>query len=117
MGDRSVAIAYRHSFQGYTEESLLVSAVTYALCAAFFLGVMMVKHRIELVLAFPFLSVFFGWYLRIALKRDSAAQHPEKLYREVPFILFAGFLSALLCLLFAFRIPALAWLLSASVPK
>jgi decaprenyl-phosphate phosphoribosyltransferase len=117
LGDRSIAIAYRRSFKGYTQESILVSAVTYALCSAFFLGVLMVKHRIELLLAFPFLSIFFGWYLWIALKPDSAAQHPEKLYREVSFIAFTTFLALFLCALFVFRIPSLEWLLLSAFTK
>lgn len=82
IGDPARAGLYRKSFRRYTESSLLVSSFVYALLSTFLLGVFLVKHRIELLLSVPFLVALFGKYLSIAYKPDSAAQKPEKLYRE-----------------------------------
>lgn len=91
---------YRKSFKTYSENSLLISIFFYALTATFFLGIFLIKHRVELLLTFPFFALMFSWYLRIALRTDSTAQRPEKLYTNKYFmiflILFAVFIGALL---------------------
>lgn len=94
------AALYRKSFQTYSENSLLISIFFYALTATFFLGIFLIKYRIELLLTFPFFALMFSWYLRITLRADSTAQRPEKLYTNKYFmvflILFGIFISALL---------------------
>ena len=100
INDPELAGRYRRSFKTYTENSLLISIFFYALTATFFLGIFLIKHRIELLLTFPFFALMFSWYLRIALRTDSTAQRPEKLYTNKYFmvflILFGIFISALL---------------------
>lgn len=82
IGDPERAGLYRKSFKRYTESSLLVSSFVYAIVATFLIGIFLVKHRIELLISMPFLVALFGKYTAIAYKPDSAAQKPEKLYRE-----------------------------------
>ena len=82
IGDPERAGLYRRSFRRYTESSLLVSSFVYAVTATFLIGVFLVKHRIELLVSMPFLVALFGKYMAVAYKPDSAAQKPEKLYRE-----------------------------------
>lgn len=82
IGDPERAGLYRKSFKRYTESSLLVSALCYALVATFLIGIFMVKYKIELLISVPFLMALFGKYVAIAYKEDSAAQKPEKLYKE-----------------------------------
>lgn len=83
------ASLYRRSFACYTEQSLLLSSFFYAVCAAFLIGVFLIKYKVELLLSLPFFAVLFTWYLAISLKADSAAQAPEKLFRESAFMGFA----------------------------
>lgn len=82
IGDPARAGLYRKSFRRYSESSLLVSSFVYALLSTLLLGVFLVKHRIELLISIPFLVALFGMYVSISYKPDSAAQKPEKLYRE-----------------------------------
>jgi decaprenyl-phosphate phosphoribosyltransferase len=96
---------YRRSFKFYTEESLLASAFFYALCSAFFLGVFLIKYRIEFLLSMPFLALLFTWYLVIGMRAQSPAQSPEKLYREKPFVLYVAGLSCLIVVLFFVHLP------------
>jgi decaprenyl-phosphate phosphoribosyltransferase len=103
---------YRRSFRFYSEETLLISSFFYAMCAGFFLGVFLVKYRIELLLGLPFVALLFAWYLRIGLKPDSAAQHPERLYRERAFIAYVGLVAAELTALVFIDIPDLKWFLN-----
>ncbi|HQT76723.1 MAG TPA: UbiA prenyltransferase family protein [Rhodopila sp.] len=107
IGDPQQAGLYRRSFQHYTEQSLLLSSFFYALCSAFLIGVFLIKYKIELLLSFPFFAVLFTWYLAIALKGDSAAQAPEKLYRERAFMAFAALTFAAVVALFFTNLPAL----------
>jgi 4-hydroxybenzoate polyprenyltransferase len=107
IGDPVKAGLYRKSFESYTENSLLLSSFFYALFAAFLIGVFLIKYRIELLLSLPFFAVLFTWYLAIALKADSAAQAPEKLYKEQAFMSFAAVTFAVVVVLFFIDLPFL----------
>jgi hypothetical protein len=107
INDPIVAGDYRESFKSYTENTLLVSAFFYALCCTFFLGVFLVKYRIEFLMAFPLLALLFSWYLAIGLRPSSPAQSPEKLYRETGFVAYVVFLVLSIALLLVVDIPAL----------
>jgi 4-hydroxybenzoate polyprenyltransferase len=106
-GDRALAGAYRASFKRYTPESLLVSVLFYASTAMLFLGAFIIRYRIELILAFPFVAFTMAIYLKLSFKPESAVQNPEKLYREP--LLMASFLSTVLVmgLLLFIRLPRL----------
>jgi hypothetical protein len=47
-----------------------------------FFGAFCMRYRLELILAFPLVALVMAMYLRVALKPNSAAQNPERLYRE-----------------------------------
>ena len=98
---------YRKSFKHYTENKLLVSAFFFALCCTFFLGVFLVKYRIEFLVAFPLLALLFAWYLSIGLRPSSPAQSPEKLYREHGYVAFVVALVMIIALLLVVDIPVL----------
>jgi len=82
IADKTIAGNYRKSFRYYTEESLLVSMFFYAMTAALFFGVFIVRFKLELMLSIPLVAGAFAFYLQVALKPESAAQAPERLYRE-----------------------------------
>ncbi len=107
INDPQRAALYRRSFRFYTEEKLLVSSFFYALASAFFLGVFLIKYRVEFLLSFPFFALLFSWYLAIGISPHSVAQNPEKLYREKGFVLYVLFLCTLVGLLFFIDIPIL----------
>lgn len=111
-----IAAQYRRSFRFYTLERLLISILFYASCASFFLGVFLIKHRIELIVTLPFLALLFAWYMQLGFKSDSAVQAPEKLYRERAFSIYVLFVSALLLAAAVVRIPALDALTQRSLP-
>jgi len=105
INSAELAGLYRRSFRFYTEESLLASAFFYALCSAFFLGVFLIKYRIEFLISMPFLALLFTWYLVIGMRAQSPVQNPEKLYRERPFLLYVAALGGLIVLLFFVHLP------------
>lgn len=105
---------YRKSFRYYTEDSLLISMFFYAITAAFFLGIFLIKHRIELLISFPFFALLFAWYLKIGLRKDSVVQGPEKLHHEKKFMLYVVAFTLLLMALIYIDIPALSWFLKQS---
>jgi len=82
INDPSVAGAYRSSFRHYTQENLIISMFFHVTCFALFLGVFIIRYHLELILIFPLVAGFVCYYLYVAFKKDSAAQNPERLYRE-----------------------------------
>jgi hypothetical protein len=96
---------YRKSFAHYSETSLLVSSFFYAMCATFFIGVFMIKYRMEYIIAMPFVFGLFCFYLYIAFKPDSAVQKPEKLFKEKSLLIYIAVLVLILLLLTIIDIP------------
>lgn len=111
LGNSERAGLYRNSFKHYTSDKLLTLAIFFGICAAFFGGVFLIKHKIELLLLFPFYAMMFAWYFYIGLKPNSAAQHPEKMYKEKLFLLYVAFVVLLTIILISIRIPQLDWFL------
>ena len=111
IGDPKLAGQYRRSFRLYTEEKLIVSAFFYALSSAFFLGIFLVKYRVEFLLSFPLFALLFAWYLAIGMRSHSPTQNPEKLYKESGFVAYLLFLVIVVGALFAIDIPWLHLLL------
>jgi hypothetical protein len=81
----------------------------------FFVGIFLVKYRVELLLAVPFLCGLYCLYLHLSYKEDSAVQKPEKLYRERGLMAYIFFLIVLLALLLTVDIPFLAIFLDTSL--
>jgi hypothetical protein len=110
IGNPDRAKLYRKSFAAYSEKSLLLSAFFYAICAAFFIGIFLIKYKSEFVIMVPLFAALFTWYLWIGFKPESAAQAPETLYQEHYFMLFAAIVFILSIALFYANIPLLALL-------
>ena len=117
IGDSERAGLYRRSFRHYTENSLQLSAFFYALTAVFFLGIFLIKYRIEFIISFPFFALLFVWYQNIALRPKSTAMNPERLYLEPKFLGYVGFLIVLVAVLFSVHIPGLQYLTEHTVVR
>ena len=111
------AALYRKSFKYYTEESLLISSVFYALLSIFLCGTFLIKYKIELLLCIPFLCFLFCYYIHISFKQDSAAQRPEKLYKEKNLMIFLIMFIILFFILLYIDIPYLDKLLDQNLIK
>jgi 4-hydroxybenzoate polyprenyltransferase len=111
INDPEVAGLYRKSFKHYNEINLLVSIFFYALTCTFFLGIFLVKHRIELLVSFPMFAFLFSWYLHLAFRKDSTVQRPEKLYKHDKFMAFLVLFTVSLFVLFYVDIPWLHYFL------
>ena len=98
---------YRRSFATYTENSLILSSFLYALLAAFFLAIFLIKYRVEYLLSLPIFAALFVSYFRIALKQESTAQAPEGLFREKALVAIVVMLAVSLVVLTWVDIPIL----------
>jgi 4-hydroxybenzoate polyprenyltransferase len=107
INDPERAAAYRRSFKLYTQESLLVSMFFYVTCFALFLGVFIIRYHLELILIFPLIAGFVCYYLHVALKPNSAAQNPERLYKEKGLMLYLALCTLAFFVLMFVQIPAL----------
>jgi 4-hydroxybenzoate polyprenyltransferase len=72
----------RRSFLFYTEQSLLVSVLFYAATSMLFFGAFIMRYRMEMIFAFPFIALLMAVYFNLAFAQDSPVQNPEKLFRE-----------------------------------
>jgi 4-hydroxybenzoate polyprenyltransferase len=90
---RGLLERYRASFAGYSEVSLTVSCFVYALMASFFLAIFLIKYRVEYLLTVPVIIALFAHYLALSMEAESAAQKPEKLFRERALIALVGLLA------------------------
>ena len=104
INNKKKASLYRKSFKYYNEKTLLVSAFFYAMCAIFFVGIFLIKYKIELILAIPFIVGLFCYYFYISFANDSAVQKPEKLYKERGLMIYCIFLVVLFIVLINIRI-------------
>ena len=105
--NRTVADAYRASFNRYTPESLLVAVLFYSSAAMLFLGAFIIRYRIELILGFPLVVLTMAVYGKLSLKTGSPVQNPEKLCRE-PLLMASLCASVLILTILLFvRIPPL----------
>jgi decaprenyl-phosphate phosphoribosyltransferase len=107
INDATVAGAYRSSFKFYDESRLLVSMFFYSSAAALFLGVFIIRYHLELILCVPLIAGFFGYYMHVTLKPESAAATPERLYREKGLMLYLVICVAAFVGLMFVQIPAL----------
>ena len=105
IGNPEIAGSYRKSFSKYTEATLLCSAIFYALCSSFLVGIFLLKYRIEYIVAMPVLFFMFCYYLYIAHKPDSAVQKPEKLFREKGLMVIVAVLVILFGVLTVIDLP------------
>lgn len=111
IADPERAGLYRRSFKYYTENSLLISMFFYALTCTFFLGIFLIKNRIEMLISFPFFALLFSWYLKIGLLKNSPVQGSEKLWTRKWFMLYLVLFTTLVCTLMFVDIPWLRWFL------
>jgi 4-hydroxybenzoate polyprenyltransferase len=116
IGDAGRATAYRKSFRHFTSERLLVSVMFYAAAAMLFFGAFCMRYRLELILAFPAIALVMAVYLHVALKDNSAAQSPEKLYRE-PWLMGSVVAAAvLICALLSVDLPIMQRVFTPTAP-
>lgn len=80
-------IKYRLSFKNYSEKSLLLSSIFYCLISCLFMGIFLIKYKIETLISFPFIAISFIYYLNIGLHKNSLAQSPELIFRDKKLIL------------------------------
>jgi 4-hydroxybenzoate polyprenyltransferase len=79
---KDLLVRYRASFAGYTEVTLNVACLVYAILSSFFLAVFLIKYRVEYLLVMPLITALFAEYLGLSMLPGSTAQKPEKLFRE-----------------------------------
>ena len=105
FNDRSRAAAYRSSFGRYSKNRLLISMFYYACLFSFFMGIFLIRYRIELIFAIPFIALVVAYYLRMSLMSDSPVQAPELLYKQRGFLGIIFSCIAVTILLFFVDIP------------
>ena len=105
FSEQSKAARYRISFKYYSTNKLLISMFYYACLFSFFLGIFLVRYRIELIFAIPFITLVIAYYLRMSFLPNSPVQAPELLYKNRIFVCILFLCLAVIILLFYLDIP------------
>jgi len=105
IADRKIASDYRNSFRFYSENSLLLSIIYYGTAFGLFGGIFLIRYRIELILAVPFIAGLIAAYLRLGFLEDSPAQYPEKLYRQAWFVIYISLCFLIITFLLFVDVP------------
>lgn len=111
-----LAAAYRKSFGYYTQERLLSSVVFYSSAAMLFFGAFVMRYRLELLLATPFIALVMAVYLNLSFKPDSVVQRPEGLYREPALMMSVTVCLCVVMALFFVDVPQLQTIFSPTLP-
>ena len=117
IGDPAVAARYRQSFGHYDEPRLMISLFFYAIAAALFSGVFIVRYHLELILMAPLVAGFFAWYMKLGLQPGSPVQNPERLWRERGFVIYMLATLGLGSVLMLTSIPALYEIFNVELAK
>lgn len=105
---RELLVRYRASFRGYSEISLQQACFAYGMLSSFFLAVFLIKYRVEYLLLMPVITVLFAYYLGLAMKPNSLAQKPERLFREPGILGFVVLLALVFVVTSFVDLPVLA---------
>jgi 4-hydroxybenzoate polyprenyltransferase len=116
IADAPRAAAYRKSFRYFTSERLLVSVMFYGSAAMLFFGAFCMRYRLELILAFPAIALVMALYLHVAFKDNSAAQNPERLYREPALMGSVVVASVLIAALLSVDVPIMQRIFTPTAP-
>jgi 4-hydroxybenzoate polyprenyltransferase len=117
LGNPAVAMAYRRSFRVYTPDRLLISVVFYATAFGLFGGIFLIRYRVELILAVPFVAGLMAMYMHLGLLPNSPAQHPEALFRHRPFLLYSCLTALVLLVCVVFRFQWLDRIFETTLPR
>ena len=110
------AAAYRKSFAHFTADRLLVAVMFYGSAAMLFFGAFCMRYRLELILAFPAIALVMAVYLSVAMKENSAAQNPERLYREPGLMAAVVTASLVIVILLAVDLPVMQRIFTPTAP-
>jgi 4-hydroxybenzoate polyprenyltransferase len=116
INDSVVAAAYRKPFRHYTPERLLIAVVFYATAFGLFGGVFVIRYRVELVLAVPFVAGLMAMYMYLGLLPNSPAQHPEALFRHKRFLAYSCLTALVLVVCSVIRLPWLERVFESTIP-
>ena len=106
--DPAQAASYRRSFAYYDEASLLVSVMFYASASMLLLGAFIMRYRLSLILATPFVALVMALYMRMGLEENSPVQNPERLYRQPGFVVATTVCAVVLVLCLLYDVPILS---------
>lgn len=112
IGQRDTVAAYRRSLAWFTPERLLVAITFYGSAAMLFFGAFIMRYRLELILSFPFVALVMAQYLGLGFRDDSAAQNPERLYREPGLMASVFACTVVMAVLFFLNLPVLHTIVS-----
>ena len=88
----------------------------YGSAAMLFFGAFCMRYRLELILAFPAIALVMAVYLSVAMKENSAAQNPERLYREPGLMAAVVTASLVILVLLSVDLPVMQRIFTPTAP-
>ena len=109
--DNHSRINYRKSFGVYTRARLINFICFWISLFSLMFGIFVVRVNTNTILVFPFIAVFFAWYMKLAFEKDSVVRDPERMFKRPIFFLYSlSVFVALIAILFlGERITIMDW--------
>jgi len=86
IDDPNRAAAYRSSFRWYTERSLMISMIVYALASLLFFALQVLDSgRYRLFWMLPFIALFIVWFVRLSAGKEAVVREPEHIWERPAF--------------------------------
>tara|TARA_Y100000816_G_scaffold290842_1_gene280534 strand:+ start:913 stop:1842 length:930 start_codon:yes stop_codon:yes gene_type:complete len=98
---------YRKTFSKYTPNKLLLISIFYCILCNLFLGIFLIKYKVELILLFPFIAIIFVHYLSLSLEKNPITQNPEKIFLDKKLISYIITSSLLLLIILIYPVSFL----------
>ena len=89
----------------------------YATAFGLFGGVFVIRYRVEMILAVPFVAGLMAMYMHLGLLPNSPAQHPEALFKHKPFLIYGCLTALVLLACSVIRMPWLDRLFQSTIPS
>ncbi|MHC4215853.1 MAG: UbiA family prenyltransferase [Planctomycetota bacterium] len=109
--DDNSRINYRKSFRTYTRPRLINFICFWVSFFSLTFGIFVIRVNTNAILVFPFIAVFFAWYMKLAFEKDSVVQEPERMFKRPLFFLysFSVFVLLMAILFLGERITIMDW--------
>ena len=106
-GQKMSISKYRKTFSKYTPNKLLLISIFYCILCNLFLGIFLIKYKVELILLFPFIAIIFVHYLSLSLEKNPITQNPEKIFLDKKLISYIITSSLLLLIILIYPVSFL----------
>jgi len=86
--DKEMMSNYRKSLAYYSQKKLLFVMIASINASSFMLGALAMKYSLDLLIFLPFLIIWIIWFFNLSYEQNSIVKDPERVFENIPFVVF-----------------------------